>query len=83
MTANGAPRYELRGLSLYVNGERQAVSRRSVEAALACRRPGTGPVEPARGPVEIPAALAGIILGLEKDLALQGLESAVRSVLAV
>jgi hypothetical protein len=33
--------------------------------------------------VEIPAALAGIILGLEKDLALQGLESAVRSVLAV
>lgn len=83
MTANGAPRYELRGLNLYVNGERQTVSRRAVGEALARRRR-AGPVEsPAEGPVEIPPDLAGIILGIEKEFALQGLESALRSVLAV
>lgn len=82
MTANGAPRYELRGLNLYVNGERQAVSRRAVEAALAHRRE-TRPGDDASRTVEIPPTLAETILGLEKELALQGLVSALRSVLAV
>ena len=82
MTLNGAPRYELRGLNLYVNGERQAVSRRAVEEALAGRRR-SGPVESRTDAVEIPSDLAGIILGIEKDFALRGLESALRSVLTV